>query len=391
MKRIGLMVAAMGMAAGAGLAGDELDTRSYAELLRADAARYESLQISGGDASLQVTGYMQYRYAAIASDGFANNEDIANGFTQSRIRLGVKGEISDRFNYVLGLGLSSGNAVLLDGNIGIKLNDASKLKVGQFVVQYSREQNVSASRQNAVERSITHSFFTLGRTQGVEYAWQNDDFRFKGALTDGARALNTPINSSAEADFAVTGRLEWKPEGSWSQFNDMQGWRGGEHGLMFGAAAHYQSTQDTFGTTGGQTALDDQLGLTADVSAEFSGGGLIAAWYYQDRETAAGSFSENGLLLQGSVFANDTTELFARWDAVIVDDDRSANAEDLHTLTSGVTFFFIPESHAAKLTLDVQYVLNDLNDSPLSSSDSRTIINSSESQVALRGQLQIRF
>lgn len=389
MHRIVTTVGLVGLLAGSAHGSND-DTRSYESLLRADAAGYDSLSIAQGETSLTIGGYIQTRYVASFSDGFDGGEDTINGFTQSRIRLGVKGKVTDKISYALGTGFAGGTGVALDTFVSYELNDNASLRVGQFSIGYTREQDVSASRQVAVERSVTHSFFTIDRSQGVEYTWQNDDVRVRGSINDGIKALNTPVASTADADIALTGRVEWKTEGSWSQFKDYQGWRGGEHGLMFGAAAHYQSTGDT-GATGGATATDDVFGLTADVSAEFNGSGLMAAWYFQDRDMGMGSFVEHGLQLQGSTFVNDTTELFARWDALFVDGDRSPTADDLHTLTAGATFFMTPESHAAKVTVDVQYVLGDLNDSPLGTNDKRSIFASSDSQVALRGQVQIRF
>ncbi|MFG0306995.1 MAG: porin [Phycisphaerales bacterium JB040] len=389
MQRIAMTAGLVGLACTTSIASND-DTRWYESALRADAAGYDSFQISDGEASLTINGYLQTRYVASFSDGFDSGEDVTTGFTQPRLRLGVKGNLTDKIGYVLGTESAGGTTSVLDANIAFALTDELTLRIGQYVLSYTREQDVSASRQVAVERSVTHSFFSGGRSQGAELEWQRGEFRLRGSLSDGFNALSTPTFSSAEADIGLTARVEWKPEGAWSQFRDFQGWRGGERGLLFGAATHYQSTGDT-GAATGATALDDVFALTADVSAEFNGAGAMAGWYFMDRETTAGDFTEHGLVLQGSVFVNDTTEVFARWDAIFVDSDRSPTADDLHTITAGATFFFIPESHAAKLTVDAQYMLSDLNDSPLGTSDSRAIFASSDSQVALRAQLQIRF
>ena len=86
-------LAIVGLAAGITSANDDF-SREYASMLRADAATRDSLEITNGEASLKISGYMQYRYVASFSDGYS--EDVITGFDLPRIRLGVGGQLTDK-------------------------------------------------------------------------------------------------------------------------------------------------------------------------------------------------------------------------------------------------------------------------------------------------------
>ncbi|MFT5422369.1 MAG: hypothetical protein ACI89L_000126 [Phycisphaerales bacterium] len=374
------------------LAGDGAKAE-FKSLLMESAASHSSFRIADENgASLDITGYLLTRYLVGRSSGFGDKDYIV-GFDQPRVRLGAKGEINDTFGFKMIVDYAGGGAALTDGYATIKLDDGMTLRTGQFTLPYTREQDVSSSRQTAVERSVANSFFTGDRSQGVMLEVKKDDWRWRGSLSDGFKSTNSEYLATNDADVAFTTRYEYLVDGKWSQFKDHEGWRGGERGLMLGGAMHYQSTGNTAalsGSTPTTTSLDDVLAFTLDASAEFSGASALAAFYYQSRETSSGDFTDMGFVLQGGVMVADQTEVFARWDSILSDSDRTAN-DDVHVITAGLNYFFVPESHALKFTLDVQHVLSDLNSGPVGTSSKRTIVASDDAQTALRAQFVLIF
>lgn len=374
------------------LAGDGTETE-FRSLLRENAASYDSFRIAGeGGASLDITGYLLTRYLVGNSSGFGE-KDYITGFDQPRIRLGAKGKIDDTFGFKLVVDYAGGETALTDGYATVKLDDGMTLYTGQYILPYTREQDVSSSRQTAVERSVANSFFTGDRSQGVMLEVERDDWRWRSSFSDGFKSTNNEYLATSDADYALTTRFEYLVDGSWGQFKDFQGWEGGERGVMLGGALHYQSTTDSAAISGGTpttTALDDVFAFTLDASAEFSGASALAAFYYQARETSSGDFTDMGFVLQGGVMVADQTEVFARWDSILSDSDRAAN-DDVNVITAGVTYFFVPESHALKFTLDVQHVLSDLNDGPVGTSSKRTVVASDDAQTAVRAQFVLIF
>lgn len=376
------------------LAGDGTDTE-FRSLLMEDAASFDSFRIADENgASLDITGYLLNRYLVGYSSGFGD-KDYITGFEQPRIRLGVKGKVNDTFGFKTVVDYSGATPTLTDGFATIKLDEGLTLVTGQFILPYTRELEVSSSRQSAVERSISNSFFASNRSQGVMLDVERDDWRLRGAFSEGFSSTNNDYLASNDADYAMTARFEYRVDGSWGQFKDYQGWNGGEHALMLAGAVHYQSTGDTAALAGDPpspttTALDDIFAFTLDASAKFNGASALAAFYYQDRETSSGDFTDMGFVLQGGVMVADQTEVFARWDSILSDSDRAAN-DDVNAITAGVTYFFVPESHALKFTLDVQHVLSDLNDGPVGSSNKRTIVASDDAQTAVRAQFVLIF
>ena len=110
----------------------------------------------------------------------------------------MTGKVNEKIGYVLGTGSGGGTTRALDTYVTYDFTDELTLRVGQYNLAYTREQAVSSSRQVAVERSVAHSFFAGGRSQGAELKWQNDEFRINGTISDGFRALNTSTTSAAD-------------------------------------------------------------------------------------------------------------------------------------------------------------------------------------------------
>lgn len=310
------------------------------------------------------------------TDGSFNNVGVAKaayGFELRRMKLGFSGHVIDpgwRYSVTLAyqqyfgsnldpVGASNGSnstsGTLADGGgvtggdnfgsgfslengyIARDLGAGFSLKFGQFKSPFLREWLVSSRSQLAIERSIMNTLFTTGWTQGIELDWNNDFLRAMVSYNDGANDAN--IGSIAGTSvlgvtgdnlgvgftqWAFTGRGEWKPFGSWQQFNDFSSMRGEESGLLLGAAINWQrggqqdvSLSSTDVTPGSGNADAIFLTWTVDATWELGGSNLFASWAMNTAYTIPSGndpINTYGAIVQAGHFISKDIELFARWE-----------------------------------------------------------------------------
>lgn len=400
----------VGTAASAQTTGASLER----ELL-ADASARASLQADGtgghdgkfflassdGHFRLNLRGQVQFRYNINSRDVESPDEEWTNGFNTRRTKLEFSGDVYERWGYkfVGAFSRSSGEFDLEDAVFTYEFENGVEVQWGQFKLPFMREENVSSKYQLAADRSVMNEVFNQSRSQGVQLAYAGgENFRIKGAFSDGFGSGSTSYYSPAEADYAVTGRVDFKfGEASWKTFDDFTSFREDPTGGLIGAAVHWETFGETGNTTTfGGTAVPDMDMLTYTVDAGFEGGGwnLYGAFVGRTTDTSGAADADDfGALLQGGVFLSEKSELFARWDAVFPDGDRAAG-EDFHTITAGLNHYFVAGSHAAKFTADAQWFLD-------SQAESGDIVGVNEGiglapsvedgQFALRFQMQLLF
>lgn len=321
-----------------------------------------------GGTRLNVTMQLQTRYLlTLRRDDqpiIGAGNETTTGFDVRRAKIRLDGTLgSKRLKYRLnGAFMSRTGAMFLeDAWLSYDLGGAWTVQAGQFKPPLLREELVSSSAQLAVERSVANETFNQGYTQGVMLSWESDRVRASGSFSDGLATLNTPYNGLREADAAVTARVETLlvEGGDWGRFRDFTSWRGSEFNAMLGLAAHYETSGDTNPSAAGLGIDREFLTLTADASLEGDGWNAFASFIWRRTDTAGmPTFDDLGASAQGGVFVTDRAELFARWDAVFADPDRAAAGDELHTIAAGFNYYFLPQSHAAKLTANVLWYLD---------------------------------
>lgn len=405
MRTIVTFGSALALAASAAADSATDPTRSLRSELRADAADRTSLLGADG-ATLKLGGYIQFRYHlnfrdkapdAVADDPDtpANervaDEDSTLGFQTRRVKLIASGAAAEGWEYYIHSNFASntGEFSLQDAYVTHKASDAWSVRFGQFKLPYLREESIADSKQLTADRSTMNDTFTQTRSQGAEAAWTGAAVRFRGALSDGLNTLNTDFNGAREADYALTGRLEWKWGSDWNRFEDFTSWRGAGNAGMIGASVHWQDG----GQTGGPTADEELLGATADVSFEGNGWNAYAAAVYRQVDPAGGEPADDwGFVVQGGAFLSERWELFGRYDHVMPDNNRGARDGDFGTITAGINFYVIPRSHAVKFTGDVQYYLDDPGESIAPTNAGRNLLaDTGDGQCAVRLQFQLIF
>ncbi|MCC6425759.1 MAG: hypothetical protein IT435_02955 [Phycisphaerales bacterium] len=384
------------------LSADALSKTQYME-------KANGFTIAEGDNKLKVGGWFQFRYFMNFRDNpgdfpsGAHDSGFTNGFEFSRMRLNFTGNVLDpnlKFKFEGDFNRGTGEFLLLDafGTWAFKECEGLTLKWGQFKGPLLREELMSDTAQLAIERSVMSSTFSQTRTQGVNIEYLKDSFRGQFSVNDGMRALNTNYASPAEKDIGLTARAEFKfGEADWKLYDDFTSFRGQKSGVMLGLAGNYQHDGNTANPGSGSSTTQpqtDQFNYTADFSVEGGGWNAFVAGTGQhfDGDNGSSNLDDFGLLAQAGVMVSDHDEVFGRWDLVLPDDDRPAD-EDFNTLTAGWNHYFIPESHALKLSADFCWFLDDPSTNALVSTGSSNglLRDNNDNQFEFRFQLQMMF
>jgi len=347
---------------------------------------------------VNVHGFTQFRYNWNSRDDSGldpNGNDQTIGFQNARTKLTFSGNVgNEKWGYRVMFkfedpGSNSGIGILDDAFGTYNMGNGWTFKFGQFKMPLYREELVGDEYQLFANRSVVNSFFTQKRSQGLQFSYDGDQWRFAAAFSDGINTANSDFTSAAEADYAFTARGEWKWAGDWKQARDFTSFRNSSYFGMLGVAGNYQSGGDTVGT------VDQKLwALTADVSVEGNGWNLFGAAYFSDLDPAVGSsFQDWAFQIQGGFFVSEDWEIIAGYSILVPDSDRNPADHNFNTLQVGVNHYFIPESHALKLTIDLSYFIDTQSETGIAIPSTATglLASSSDSQWNLRGQIQLMF
>ena len=425
---------------GSALAQSGLDIdRAYAAELRADANTRSSLLGSSGSA-LDMSIFTQFRYTyntrdEIGAGAVLGDAEDTLGFstprTQVRLSGGVEGTdltgfVSFDFGGAFDHGASGGaagdgGATLREAFAAWGLDDNWTFLFGQLKNPFSFESNVAPEFSQGVERSLSNSFFDVGYTQGIALNYTDDEWKFTAAIADGpshfllGNTANSYYTSGAESDISITGRLDWLISGNWDQFSDFASWNGSNDGFRVGAGVHWSQMGNSNPALAGAFAGGDSVTITAwtvDASYESDGWGVFASYtsLNADLDMIAGASTErsdSGIVLQGNMFFTDQFEAFARYDIIMLDDDATAlmplaaTAEDQYSMfTVGFNYYLVPESHAARFSMDVGFGLDDTSGlDTLGFTDTSTTgfvggaatALGTEDELMIRGQFSLLF
>ncbi len=413
----------LSLIAGATLAGTAVadsaitadEARAIVAEMLADAETRSSLQSSGGNAGhdgkfflsssggnfrLNVGGQVQFRYSLNLGDdlGGTTDNDDERGFSTRRTKLNFDGTVYDNidFKVVGAFNRSGGNFQLEDAWVRMAINENSNISFGQFKAPFLKEELVSSTSQLAADRSIANEVFNQDRSQGIQYAYNADDWNLKVAFSDGANTDNTDYNTSnatgawggGEADWSFTGRFEYLGSGNWRQFRDFTSEAGSETAWMLGAAAHWEA-----GEIGGAGNLDyNNFGYTVDAAVEGDGWSVFGAFIGRSLDIDGGTDADDfGAVIQAAFRIPESKwEIFGRWDSVFAD-NAYANNEDFNTITVGANYYM--HGHAAKFTVDLQWFLDQVSQNDIVSANSGVGLlgDSDDGEIGIRAQFQLLF
>ncbi len=269
--------------------------------------------------------------------------------------------------------------------------------VRQRVVNQSRageaalpgEWLVSERFLQGVERSNVSSVFASIYGQGIEICHTSESLGMHFAFSDGLRSLNSEITNPRESDYALTARVEWKPQGGWKQLFDMTALGNNSPATLIGAAFHHQGVTGSFAGVESDSLTQFTIDATHEES-EWSIMGAVVARHIVIAD--GGSRDEFGVLAQGALFVSDTTELYARYSLLVPDGDIKQD-DPFNTITLGLNHYV--HAHAAKVTLDVVWFLDPLAGTDIVNLDPNTLTGLQTStagdQLVFRLQFQLLF
>ena len=353
------------------------DAESRSSLLADAGHDSKGFMISGEGFTLRVGGQLQFRYLMNFRDddntvGARPGDDFEPGFQTARTRLGARGNIiSNDWTYVVQGNFSQdgGTFGLEDAYVEYKLPNGLRIRWGQFKLPLLREELVDDPYQLAVERSVMNSIFTQGRSQGVAFLCNSSWCNTGLAFSDGLNSANTDFTAPGgaalapvgEADWAVTGRIEFLFAGAKKDLRDFTSPRGAPLGAMLGLAGHYQQSPNSDNTGD----IDRELfEYTADMTLEGGGwnlfGAFVGRWDKFRNGGVDADFNDFGGLVQGGIRVAPNTEIFARWDAVFLDSDRGVTEDNFHFITAGFNQYIA--GSAIRFTADVVCALTETPD-----------------------------
>jgi hypothetical protein len=230
-----------------------------------------------------------------------------------------------------------------------------------------------------------NSVFTQSRTQGIQSTWEGDNTRFISSFNDGIRTANTDYTSRTEADWGVTGRLEYKWAGDWKQYDEFTSFPNAAYFGAVSGALHYQSASNTVNTPDLKI-----FEWVLDVMVKGNGWNLYSAYVGRSTDTTT-TLYDQGIMIQGGYFIRPKWELFARFDAVLPDKD-NVNHSSMDTITVGANKYISQDSHAVKLTMDFEYFIGKQSAGIAPASTLTGLLASSQyDQWAVQAQLQLMF
>lgn len=403
-----------------GSAGDN-DVRALIRQVLADAEMRSSLLASAGAGHdtrffladeaghfrLSIGGQLQFRCNLNFRDGddAAGTDDFESGFNQPRVRLFADGHVhSPRLFYrVMGdMGSavgSGGDWRLQDAWVGCNFENGLTLRGGQGITAFMREWYMGDTKLHTPERSLQSLVFGQFRSKFIDLKFQNDDVRLIGTFSDGFRSANREFNADP-ADWALTGRAEWKFAGEWKQLVDeYRSPRGSAYAGALGGAVHYEQGPNRV------PGVDEQglFAWTVDLLTKGDGWNVMLAgvgYSVQDEAGVSGAdFHDCGALVQGGVHMTDDIELVGRYDVILPDDDRAADSA-FNTVTGGFNWYLYGQ--AAKFQFAVMWFLDDTADTragnfggagarPPTSPNVGTLPSGDGGQVAVMMQWQLLF
>ncbi len=355
----------------------ELD-RAYASELKADAgARSVLNQNNLGNIDVMVGVQFGYSWNSRSDDATntLGDNDTTIGFSFQDVEVALEGDVTDNMHARVSFQFGpdkfdsqgvQGNAILEDAYVDWAVNDGFTLRIGQFIPAYSAEASVSDFNTVNAYRSVAYEF--LGDptwTQGIQATWGGDTWDFSVGFNDGPNTANTPFNSSSEADYAFNARFDLYSDSNKGRFADQSSWRGSDAGWRLGAGVYWASYGNT--NPAATTSETDTLWYTVDGAYEGDGWSAWAAFYGTDIDPNAGTSYQNyGVEVGGAMFFSDQWEGFARWNGLFLDNTAGAgqtsNKDNFNFLSVGANYYFVPESQAAKLTLEFGYSFDDTGD-----------------------------
>ena len=375
---------------------------------------------SDGRFRLNIGGMIQTqgmaRWVGVDTVGGSSYDQWRYGFGVSRSQLMFGGNVFGKgLEYYIEMGWGRGDEYNLTGQSGfmttrlwdawVKFRPTSniELKIGQFMLPFTRESLVRPQHQLAVVPSVIDFRMGMERTAAIQLDWSSENERFSLAISNGSPALfhaplwgafdPIPPWPALEKDtlYAVSMRHEWKLLGDWEQFNQFTSPPGSERGVMIGIAGHRQMTEEDPTSS---FAVDSTFwGIAGDISLQYDGASLFASVFYhriKDLLASEGNsrMDIHGFVAQGSTYITNQTELYARWENG-QPDGPGQFATDLQIVTVGLNHYI--NGQDMKISADIGFDFGSVTSFLVNDQTGWQLDTHRRNQAVFRSQLQLMF
>ena len=240
-----------------------------------------------------------------------------NGFSVSKARFKVSGELEQRFGYKLQASITSSPSVV-DANVYYKLNSQTTVTAGFYKSPFSYEYLTGAASINFVNRSTVVNQLAPKRQVGV----QIDGATLSGVLRYTAGIFNgNHFNKNNDDKFLYVGRLEADlAKGNNPRDSFLLGLNGSYE--QKNVAASSGNIQSSF--QGEQTLLGSYL--TISKKRWMLSGELIYSWLKSNTEET--EYNPYGYYASVGYFATPQTQVLVRWDS-FTGDQLAMNSESI--------------------------------------------------------------
>ena len=325
-----------------------------------------------------------------AGDG-GDDSNFENGFELRRFKFGLKGNLFNpdfTYEFRLSVDRSTGDVAPDNAYVQYKFADAWAIRLGQYKLNWTREETTSDTKQLAAERSLLNQVLggtNTGYVQGIALLYGEKDLPFRGevSFTDGDNTANTNFTDQQGStdneyqNFGLAVRGEYKVMGDWKAYEDFTARKTENRLFVVGGGADWAQGGD-----------GDVYRFTADAQYETAAGlsAYTAAIYTVaegdsfdlDLDDSIGGLVQIGYLLPN---AKDW-EVFGRYDIIHLDGEVGGE-DNFHEITLGVNRYYY--GHNAKLTIDAGYFPNGTPES----AGGLGLTNDTEEQFVLRAQFQL--
>jgi hypothetical protein len=341
---------------------------------------------------LNFMAYSQFRYGYNhREDPPAGDSHHEHGFMIPRTRIFMEGRFADRYDFQIRTNINSeGDFDLINAWAQVRLPKGWSIRAGELFPALSREDWMYPRDLLTTEFSANNAEYAIGTAMGIQASRQLANHRYWLAFSNGVGGGKSESFDHDAADWAVSGRFEYKLGESWDIWDDLIGRRGREAGVLVGLAALFQGRGDPdypdtapkFGTT-----------VTADMSLNGDGFQTMAAltWQHVNPDRGAAAYENYGAHVQGGYFVTRTLQLYGYYDGVYPG-NQPGDLESYHVLGAGLSYIPFDWTNTYKASLEAGYLFSDMSKTIVSPGSTLGYLESDGSgQLMLRAQLQFGF
>jgi hypothetical protein len=287
----------------------------------------------------RVKGQLQLRFLGASIE----DADETGTFLIPRARLGLRGAAFEDFDYQLQVELGGAGAPsLLDAEVRYTFAPIATLRLGRAKAPFGREQLVSSTNLNFVDRSIVDQRFAARRQQGVGLEGRSgrETFAYNVGVYNGRGSQSAPGNP-----FMTVGRVVWTPFGAYPPMQGAHDYPDTPR-LAVGVSAMSAPESGPAESDIGRMGVEVAYGI-GGVNMM---GELFREWL-DPQPDAATVVTTDGFLYQvGYLFENRMHEVAGRFAMV------GQRGADQETREYGVAHSYYMQQHRLKLQTDIRRI-----------------------------------